>query len=142
MGKGLTAQFNTSDIDRDLLKFQIGANKKIISVLSYVGEQFVNAARRSQTYRDITGNLRSSIGYTIVVNGIIKKNNLSGTSEGQSRARGISNELAVGTKGIVLIGFAGMEYSAAVESNGYDVITNSVKSASDLLNELKKGLGL
>ena len=35
----------------------------------YVGEQVLNAARSTDSYKDRTGNLRSSVGYVLVVDG-------------------------------------------------------------------------
>lgn len=37
--------------------------------LCYVGEQCLNAARSTNSYKDQTGNLRSSLGYIVVSNG-------------------------------------------------------------------------
>ena len=137
------ALFTSADIGRDLAKFQSKVITKTISVLSFVGEKFINLARSTQSYKDQTGNLRSSIGYVIAINGKIAKEKISGTSEGVSRAKDIANQVvSANPTGIVLIGFAGMEYSAAVESKGYDVISNSVPSADNLLRELKRGIGI
>jgi hypothetical protein len=140
---GLTAMFSPQDIDKDLEKHISGSLSKTISVLTYVGENFVNLARNTKTYRDQTGNLRSSIGYTIAINGNIEKENLSGNPEGVSHAKDIAEEIVkANPTGIILIGFAGMEYASAVESKGYDVVSNSVPAADALLRELMRGLGL
>lgn len=138
---GLQATFTDTDIDNVLNNFQEVTFKKVIETLSYVGEKFVNRARQTQTYQDQTGNLRSSIGYAIVVGGLVKSINIKGSSEGVSRAREITQEVASNSaNGVVLIGFAGMQYAAAVESKGYDVITNSSKQAESLMQELVKEL--
>jgi len=143
MKKGLTALFTSSDIDRDLANFESEVVSKTISVLSYTGEKFVNMARSTQTYKDQTGNLRSSIGYVIAIDGEIKKEEITGKPEGVSHAKDIANQVVnANPNGIILIGFAGMQYAAAVESKGYDVISNSVPAAAKLLSDLKRGLGL
>jgi hypothetical protein len=99
-----------------------------------VGENFVNDARSIRTYKDQTGNLRSSIGYIIARDGNIIQENIEGKAEGRSQAKKIADEvLKENRKGFVLIVIAGMEYAAAVESKGYDVITGSVPAAKTLL---------
>jgi hypothetical protein len=117
--------------------------RKVIETLSYVGERFVNAARSTQTYRDQTGNLRSSIGYVIVKDGKIVKGNFQGKRDGVARARETAATLATEVRsGFAIIGFAGMEYAASVESRGRDVITGSVPMSAELLGILKKELAL
>lgn len=44
----------------------------LIKQLSFIGEACVKMARESGDYNDITGNLRSSIGYVILVDGEVK----------------------------------------------------------------------
>ncbi|GAH74567.1 unnamed protein product, partial [marine sediment metagenome] len=105
-----------------------------IWTLAMVGENFVNDARNIKTYKDQTGNLRSSIGYIIARDGNIIQENIEGKAEGRAQAKEIANEvLRENNKGFVLIVVAGMEYAAAVESKGYDVITGSVPAAKALL---------
>lgn len=139
MKGSLTAVFSAKDIDRRLSNFISDKQKKIINALIYAGEKFINAARNISTYLDRTGNLRSSIGYVIGLNGEQIKKNMSGSSEGIKYAEEIASEiLQKCNKGFVLIGFAGMKYAAAVESKGYDVITNSIPGATALLNDFKR----
>ena len=50
----------------------------IIYNLSYVGEQCLTEARSTNSYKDQTGNLRSSIGYIIVKDGrVIRQSDIS-----------------------------------------------------------------
>ena len=140
---GLIPEFSQGDINNRIDRFVLSIEQRIILTLAMVGEQFVNDARNTKTYHDQTGNLRSSIGYIIARDGIILQENVKGTSEGQSQARKIANEvLRENTRGFVLIGIAGMEYAAAVESKGYDVITGSVPAAKALLKSKIKEYGL
>lgn len=104
----------------------------ILSRLQYIGETFVNNARNNNTYLDQTGNLRSSIGYIILKNGKVIFENYKESNRGTDKKRGVSiakkltaelkSELG---KGYVLIVVAGMDYAAAVESRGKDVLTAS-----------------
>lgn len=126
--------FKEDDIDKRVNRFTVSIGQRIIWTLAMIGKKFVNDARNTDTYKDQTGNLRSSIGYIIARDGDIIQENMEGTAEGQFQARKTADEvLRENRKGFVLIGFAGMEYAAAVESKGYDVITGSVPAAKALL---------
>jgi len=139
----ITPDFSQDDVDGYINRFVISKEQKLIWTLAMVGEQFVNDARNIRTYRDQTGNLRSSIGYIIAQDGKIVKENMAGTPEGQAHARQTAEEvLRENQKGFVLIGVAGMEYAAAVESKGYDVITGSIPAAKAMLKARIKEYGL
>ena len=126
--------FSQGNIDRRIDRFKVNIEQRIIWTLAMAGENFVNDARSTETYKDQTGNLRSSIGYIIARDGNIIQENIEGKAEGMAQARKTANEvLRENKKGFILIGFAGMEYAAAVESKGYDVITGSIPAAKALL---------
>jgi len=135
--------FSQGNIDRRIDRFTVSIEQRIIWTLAMIGEKFVNDARSTQTYHDQTGNLRSSIGYIIARDGNIIQENIEGKAEGRAQAKKIANEvLRENSKGFVLIGVAGMEYAAAVESKGYDVITGSVPAAKALLKSKIKEYSL
>jgi len=128
--------FSQGSINSRIDRFVLNIEQRIILILAMVGEAFVNAARSTQTYHDQTGNLRSSIGYIIAKNGEIIQENVQGTSEGKTNAKEVASEvLRENPKGFILIGVCGMEYAAAVESKGYDVITGSIPAAKSLLKK-------
>jgi len=138
----MPALFTTAMIQKTIDKFVSDKMLKVYRTLMYIGEEFVNNARLKDKsmggFGDITGNLRSSIGYAILHDGIIKKVNLIGKAEGKDRAKELIAELSKKyNKGFVLIGFAGMEYAAAVESKGYDVITGSTPSVLSFHREMR-----
>jgi len=115
---------------------------EIYHELGRIGETFANAARDNHTYKDDTGALTGSIGYAVLKDGEVKDRNLKGSEDGKNAAKAIIQELALEyNKGWVLIGFAGMEYAAAVESKGYDVITGSAPVAEELIRTFEKELG-
>lgn len=118
-------------------------DKQVLS-LSYIGEEFVNNARENDTYQDQTGNLRSSIGYVVVKDGNIKKQVFEGDEpEGKMEGDILVDELASQyAQGCILIVVAGMEYAAAVESKGYDVITNHIPLKNEVDNLLKDWLDI
>jgi len=135
--------FSQGEVDRRIDRFKASIEQRIIWTLTMVGENFVNDARSTRTYKDRTGNLRSSIGYIIARDGNIIQENIEGKAEGRAQAKKITDEvLRENKKGFVLIAVAGMEYAAAVESKGYDVITGSIPAAKALLKSKIKEYSL
>ncbi|MFN8291607.1 MAG: hypothetical protein U0U70_15225 [Chitinophagaceae bacterium] len=116
----------------------------LILRLQRIGENFVKNARLNGNYTDRTGNLRSSIGYVIIKNGLQLSGSdwiqiKPGAAPGIAAGQGLINELAAKyPTGIVLICVAGMNYAAAVESKGFDVISSSSVIARDELESAIK----
>lgn len=132
----------------DKLTAEAKAKLRVIAnVLCYVGEQCITEARNGGTYEDQTGNLRSSIGYAVLMNGqVIQsdsvdkiKNGDEGVSEGlqylQERVRKASK------KGVCLIVIAGMNYAEYVEAKGYVVLSSAELKAPVLVKQLLTSLG-
>jgi len=120
-------------------------DKAIIQRLIFIGETFVRNARLNGDYNDITGNLRASIGYLILHNGVEVAiggfvGSLAGVAEGQAYIRHLASNPEY-QKGYVLIGVAGMQYAAQVESRGRDVITGSSIEAENQLRTAFASLG-
>jgi hypothetical protein len=142
MGLRITPTFRLSDVKKKLLADQKMINTAILMRLQYVGEQFIRNARQNANFKDQTGNLRSSIGYIVLENGKRVSGSTfdkildakKGPVQGKSLIRQLRAEFS---KGFVLIVVAGMEYAAAVESRGKDVLTASSIIAK---NELKNAL--
>lgn len=136
--------FGMRQVVDKLNDFTDQCERDIIELFQYVGEEVVNSARQHGSYKDRTGNLRSSIGYVIVIKGNIVAQSFPGKkTEGKSTAVDRAKELAgKHSTGVNLIVVAGMQYAAAVESKGRDVLTGSVPSASELINTLSKELGI
>lgn len=127
---------------QDIAKLLQDRRKRILKALTTdwkrIGEQFVIHARTNAGFKDRTGNLRSSIGYVILYNGLQITENFETLKgkEGESIARKLVDEIATEfPRGLVLICVAGMEYAAAVESKGFDVITNSATFAEESLKK-------
>lgn len=139
---GLSAMFNLRQIKDQLQERINNVEQKYIEALQYEGELFINKARSTGNYKDQTGNLRSSVGYIILKDGRTVKSAFPGAKQiGKSKAQEAAAEVASEyPKGLVLIGVAGMNYAAAVEAKGYDVITGSAPESSqikDLLGAIK-----
>lgn len=116
-------------------------------MLSAAGERYIEVARKSGSYKDHTGNLRSSVGYMIfrdgkrVADNFEKSQNGTDRQTGVIKARRLAKKIAleVGT-GWVLILTAGMEYAARVEALGYDVATSGTIQSEEYLRETSKNL--
>jgi hypothetical protein len=140
-------KFTKAEIKALMDKRREMIKKAILLNLKRVGETFVTRCRENRTYTDRTGNLRSSIGYVILHNGIQMNENFKkfpatksaetkkGSGESGGKPEADKDGVAVAKsmidevkgkypKGFVLICVAGMEYAAAVEFMGYDVISN------------------
>lgn len=144
-----------SKTDMRKLKSNLQAKMKdivslLVKQLSYIGEECVRIARDNGSYNDITGNLRSSIGYVVLVDG---KPVVTGASKrydgkdgngesGPPAAEALLKSLqAKFPWGVVLIVCAGMKYAAYVEAVHHkDVLTSAELKAESLAKKLLKGL--
>lgn len=128
-------------------RLQGRTDEAVKMLLARAGEEFITLARGISTYKDRTGNLRSSTGYAIFKDGARigssvfnanvgepgKKDGEKGVTAGEQLARAVGR---THSRGYVLVCFAGMSYAAAVESRGFDVITHSADKTEDfLMNE-------
>lgn len=112
-----------------------------------IGEKVRNEAIEHGSYTDRTKNLRSSVGYVVVVDGRVYRigsfgksdGNNDGKSTGQSYARRLAMKFP---KGIVLIVVAGMNYASYVSAKGYNVLDSSELLADKLVPKMLKQLGL
>lgn len=122
----------------------------IIKQLSFIGEECVRIARESGDYNDITGNLRSSIGYVILYDG---KPVVYGASKQYSGKKGngeaglsaaealLTNLQSKFPWGLVLIVCAGMKYATYVEAVHHkDVLTSAELKCESLCRDLLNGL--
>lgn len=144
-----------SQVDSYLDKRIAMIERAIIREFLIIGEKMLNIARdtnKPHTFKDQTGNLRSSIGYTVSVDGrlmkqsdfAVVKDGKEGREEGIKYAKEVSISL-FDANGIVLTFVAGMDYASYVKKNGYDVIDSAVLNGSDavkkLINKLKLKVG-
>jgi hypothetical protein len=138
----ITPKFNASDVRKALLARKQRLEEATLLRLQRVGETFITNARSNDTYRDRTGNLRSSIGYVILKDGVQIGGALPGSkAEGVEKAEAMIRRLTQTDqiKGFILLVVAGMDYAAAVEAKGFDVLTVSgLQAASDLKKALEK----
>src|SRR5690554_584012 len=120
----LKPRFTDADIDAHALQAYEEAEKALIETLQYVGEGFVREARLFTSeqggFGDITGNLRSSIGYFIVKNGEVITEDIQPSKKGTDKRTGMRTakdyigKIKSGN-GLFLYGIAGMEYASKLE---------------------------
>ena len=131
---GIIPQFTQGQINATIDAFESRVIGQFISAYVYMGEEFVNRAKEIKTYKNRTGNLRSSIGYAVIVDGNIYEQESFAEGEALHDTQQLIEELRTRWGGIVLIGFAGMSYAAAVESYNFDVITGSAPADQSIQN--------
>lgn len=124
----------------------------LIYRLTNIGEAAVEAARRwqdqSSPYTDRTGNLRSSIGYVVAIDGQImqtsgfeqvKSTAAQGAQEGKAFAQSLVQQFS---RGAVVIVVAGMRYAKHVADRGFDVLDSGQLVAEKEAARMLKDLGL
>lgn len=145
MAVSLRPKFNASQIHKFLEEKKNNVSEAILMRMRRIGEQFVRHARENANFTDRTGNLRSSIGYVILKDGQQLYDNfrqVSGGPKGIDAAKEIIEDAKKNfPTGYVLIGVAGMDYAAAVESKGFDVITTGAEIAEASLKLAVQQLG-
>lgn len=135
-----------AQIDRFIEAEMERLKNDIVYNLCAIGEQVLNAARLTNSYKDQTGNLRSSIGYVVSVDGeIVQMSSFDVVKEGGEGAKG-GKEYAMQLvrdfpKGIVLIVVAGMNYASYVSAKGDDVLDSSELLADKLVPQMLGKLG-
>lgn len=135
-----------SQIDAYIKERMNRLKQAIIYNLCAIGEKVRNEAIENGSYKDRTKNLRSSVGYIVVVDGQVYKTgsfgkpdgNSEGKNAGMSYARSLSGKFP---KGIVLIVVAGMRYASYVSAKGYNVLDSSELLADQLVPKMLKQLG-
>lgn len=135
-----------SEIDRYTEQKLKGLEQAVIRTLTYCGELCLNVARSTNSYKDQTGNLRSSIGYVVTVDGRIVnqsdfetvKKGGDGSKQGAAFAKQLVRRFP---KGICLIVVVGMDYAVHVKNRGYDVLDSSELTADRIVPYMLKQLG-
>lgn len=105
----------------------------------------VKAAKSTNTYKDQTNHLRSSIGYQLYNRGQLVSENFSkagtgtegdASASGMQKGREAAQEAAkLWPQDIIGVVVAGADYALYVESRGYDVITGSSQQLKTILQE-------
>ena len=142
----ITLSTPLSELDAWIDSKADNARKVIIDRLCYIGSLCINEAREHGDYNNPTGNLRSSIGYEVVVDGQVYEKSVvemtkNGT-EGRKEADAYLSRLVSEHKtGISLIVVAGMNYAVYVEGRGKNVLTSAKLLAERLVPQMLEQLG-
>lgn len=138
---GLRPRFTKQDVSKIIAGRMRRIEAAIINALQFLGEQCVINARDLGSYKDRTGNLRSSVGYVVVANGRVVGRNFKGDSEGVRQGEKLANDIAKGyLNGYALIVVAGMNYAAYVEARGYNVLSSAELLAEREMPQILKRL--
>lgn len=138
-----------ADLDAALTEQIKRIETALIRTLKWVGETVINTARnvKVNTYKDQTGNLRSSIGAVVAIDGKIEwqssfstvKQGSEGARQGKDFAMSLVSQYP---KGIVLICVAGKDYAVHVSNRGLDVLDSSELEAQQLVPQMLASLKL
>lgn len=144
---GIVPRFSRPDLKTMLADRVNRINLAILIQLRVLGEKCVNHARQIDKtigFEDQTGNLRSSLGYVIYLNGKPVGENFEkvrGGNEGLEKGKKLAKEIAGDyPRGFLLVVVAGMEYAVHVEANNRDVLTSAEHLAEKKLPEMIKQL--
>ena len=150
---GITPNFTQADIKKRSDAFLQAVEKAQIEELQRLGEMCVTHARsvpKEQGFEDQTGNLRSSIGYMVFVDGVAVHSfyeQVAGGSEGIKAGETLAKKVGEDQKGVCLVVTAGMNYAMYLEAKGRDVLTSAEHLAErelprmleDLITDIKRG---
>lgn len=144
----ITAPNNmTNDIEKALRQKLVDELNAMVYSLYEIGLSAVNTIRQNHAYKDQTGNLTSSVGCAVVVEGeimqisgfeAIKPTGEPGSQEGRNYVQSLASQFP---QGITLIIVAGMNYAAYVERRGIGGMTGgelfAKQAVEDLLLEMQ-----
>lgn len=138
---GIVPKFGKGAIVAQVQAFQDNLENAVLLTLKYLGEELVAYAKDNHTYKDQTGNLTNSISYVvvrdkkIVFNGATNQPGISADAAYQTALKMASETQSAYS----LIIVAGMNYAAAVESKGYNVILPAeLKAKTDFPAAMKR----
>lgn len=144
----ITAPENiVKDFEGELRKRLANDLNTIVYRLKEIGQSAVNSIRQNHDYEDQTGNLTSSVGFAVAVDGDIvqisgfepiKPTGEEGSKTGKAYVESLASQFP---DGITLIIVAGMNYAAYVERRGIGGMTDGElfarQAVEDLLAEWK-----
>lgn len=144
-------KFKQADVKARVDKFIDVIVKRQIERMQMLGEMCVTHARSvpaSTGFTDDTGNLRSSMGYMVFVDGVAVHESYDQVKEGSEGVKtGKNLAYKWGEKyknGVCLVVTAGMNYAIHLEAKGRDVLTSAEllakKELPAMVAELKKNI--
>ena len=132
---GITPNFTRNDVKKRCDAFLDAIKRQQVKRLHMLGEMCVAHAREVPPeigFHDQTGNLRSSIGYAVFVDGVAVHSAYEQTLNGATgviAGQELAEKVGCTTTGVCLVVTAGMNYAVYVESKGRDVIASAEQLA-------------
>lgn len=144
---GIKAVTPAAQINKMLREEVEKRQRVLIRTMLYCAEEITNAARSTNSYQDQTGNLRSSIGCIVIVDGrIIQEYGFTQVKDGAlgvTEGKGFAHSLAARfPKGVAIVAVAGKEYASYVADKGYDVLDSAEELAKVVVEKSLKELKL
>lgn len=126
----IQVKFSKKQMEALVNKSRENVERAVAAILFELGEKCVNEAREYGSYKDQTGNLRSSIGYGVYKDGqplaIGDFHQVSKGTDGAIEGRALLDRIAGQyPNGYALIVVAGMNYGVYVEARGYNVLSSA-----------------
>lgn len=144
---GVSSNINIDEIMRGIGNAADALVDDIVTTMEIACIEVVRQARMVNTYTDQTGNLRSSIGYSVYKDGMLVTEGYEAHpkredgKDGVSSARLFTEEIHRNYEGrTCAIIVAGMDYAVYVESRGFDVITGSAKNFAPIFEKYIKAI--
>lgn len=142
---GIILHLDTSSLKQFLADKLAKLDRDVIEQLERSGEQIVAAARLGGDYNDLTGNLRSSIGYKVFKDAEEVSSNFEMCGSGTDQAKGVATGEAEATSigasipfEYSLVAVAGMHYAMAVEAKQRNVFTAFAMQQKDVTEQAFK----
>lgn len=129
-----------SEVDAYLEERLDNMDQVLVRCASEAGERGNNQSRSNHSYIDQTGNLTSSMSYSVIKDGDlilggeceVVKQGRAGAKEGAEFARELVAEFPTN---ISVVQSAGMDYAGYVSAKGYDVLDSGELVAEKTLKE-------
>lgn len=143
----IKASFSEADVKKRFDDALDIVSRWQVKYLQRLGEECVLHARQIPAtvgFMDQTGNLRSSIGYIVFVDGVAVGENyvpVSGGVEGVEKGKALAKKVGSTYKnGVCMVVTAGMNYAVHVEAKGRDVLTSAEHLAKQELPKILQEL--
>ncbi len=133
-----------AEINRYLAAELAKRERALVRNARYIGERAVAEARSSGSYRDQTGNLRSSVGYTLLHDGRpVGEAGFAGRGgAGAQRGKAFCQRVIRRFRqGVALVVVAGMPYASHVAALGYNVLDSAQLEAERGMRSLAGRFG-
>lgn len=109
----------------------------LVRNLHITGERCMIEGKTNHRYLNQTGNLEASLGYILIVDGVIITQSSGTNADGAKFLQELASKESLG---IVLIVGAGMQYAKYVNDKGLNVLDSPELLADRLMRELIKKL--